>query len=76
MGRTAGWLLFYEKKVLDYGCGSSHLAALAPEKGGDPRMWGGPQGGYCRIIYLFFISKNSRSDPDNAGAMGNGQFPV
>ena len=66
--------------LTDYGFGSSHLAALAPEKGRGPRMWEGPQGGYCRIsnieLVLFFISKNSRSDPDNAGAMGNGQFPV
>ena len=25
---------------------------LLPKREGDPRMWGGPQGGYCRIIYL------------------------
>ena len=49
-------------------------------KGKGPTKWEGPQGGYCRRsnieLVLFFISKNSRSDPDNAGAMGNGQFPV
>ena len=70
----------YQKKQLVSDTAVATWRHWLPKREGTHVCGEDRQGGYCRRsnieLVLFFISKNSRSDPDNAGAMGNSYFPV